>query len=363
VKASLEPIRLDRMHGGTLNRNYIDFSTSLNPLGPPAEAIRAYDEAASLISRYPSPYPRHLEARIAAWLDIDPETVIAGNGSTQLIYLAARILSRKSPSVVIPTFSEIANGLIASGSEPLPIPLRPADNFCLDFQTLRNALETGIDTIFLGRPNSPTGTLLGLDEIAAIERECARRGGWCFVDEAFIEFADDPCSAITLMEMFPKLVVLRSLTKIFSIPGLRLGYLTGPADLVRKLREAIEPWSVNAIAEFVALACLEIAEPFIAESREVIREERSRLQNELRCLSTIRVFPSTANFLMFAVEGEPDSGHFGRYTLSQGLAIRDLSSLPGCGPGFYRIGVRSRPENVRFVAVAGAYSGVRGYRF
>jgi threonine-phosphate decarboxylase len=360
VKASLEPIRLDRTHGGSLSRNGIDFSTSLNPLGPPAEAIRAYHEAATIISQYPPPYPRHLEARIASWLDIDPETVIAGNGSTQLIYLAARILGLKSPAVVIPTFSEIANALIASGSEPLPIPLKPEDNFRLEFQTRCDALQTGTDTIFIGRPNSPTGTLIGLDEIAAIEHECAQRGGWCVVDEAFIEFADDPCSAITLMQVASKLVVLRSLTKIFAIPGLRLGYLVGPVDFVRKLRDAIEPWSVNAIAEFVALACLEVAEPFMAQSRGVIREERSRLRNELRGIPIIKVFPSAANFLMFSVEGEPDAGDFGRYTLGQGLAIRDLSSLPGCATGFYRIGVRLRQDNDRFVALGGAYSGARG---
>jgi threonine-phosphate decarboxylase len=353
----LKPIPIDRTHGGSLPRDCIDFSTSLNPFGPPTEAICAYHEAARTISKYPSPYPRRLEERIAGWLDIDPETVIAANGSTQLIYLAARTFGLKSPSIVIPTFSEIANALISVGSDPAPISLKLEDEFRLESQALRHALGRGADAVFLGRPNSPTGTLIGLEEIATVGHECTRRGAWCFVDEAFIEFADDPRSASTLVAELAKLVVLRSLTKIFAIPGLRLGYLVGAVDFVRKLRDAIEPWSVNAIAENVALACLDVAQPFIAKSRKAIRQERSWLQRELLRLPAIRLFPSMANFLMFAVPGEPEPGYFGRYALSQGIAVRDLSALPGCGPGFYRVGLQSRPDNERLVSVAAAYSG------
>jgi threonine-phosphate decarboxylase len=357
VKPSLKPIPIDRAHGGSLPRDCIDFSTSLNPFGPPTEAICAYHEAAETISKYPPPYPRRLEKRIADWLDIDPETVIAANGSTQLIYLAARAFGLKSPSVVIPTFSEIANALISVGSDPAPISLKPEDQFRLEFQALGDALGRGADAVFLGRPNSPTGTLIGLEEIATVSHECTRRGAWCFVDEAFIEFADDSRSACTLVAGLAKLVVLRSLTKIFTIPGLRLGYLVGPVDFVRKLRDAIEPWSVNAIAEHVALKCLDVAQPFIAKSRNAIRQERNWLQGKLLGLPAIELFPTMANFLMFAVRGEPEVGYFGRYALGQGIAVRDLSTLPGCGPGFYRIGLRSRQDNERFVSVAAAYSG------
>ncbi len=151
--------------------------------------------------------------------------MLAGNGSTQLIYVLARVLKLRSPRVAIPTFSEIANALIASGSRPLPIETVARDNFHLGLDEVAAALENGADGIFLGRPNSPTGNLLSFDDALAIATECQRHGAWCVFDEAFIEFAGDAHSAIELRADFPKLIVLRSLTKIFAIPGLRLGYL------------------------------------------------------------------------------------------------------------------------------------------
>ena len=132
MKAPAAPIATDRTHGGSAPEGCIDFSTSLNPLGPPPEAIEAYHEAITIISRYPAAYPRRLEARIAAWLGVDPETVIAANGSTQLIYLVARMLRLRSPFVVIPTFSEIANALIGAGSSPLAIFTDAENNFQLE---------------------------------------------------------------------------------------------------------------------------------------------------------------------------------------------------------------------------------------
>ncbi len=359
MKPASAPIAIDRAHGGSAPPGCIDFSTSLNPLGPPAEAIQAYHEAVSSVSKYPPPYPYRLEARLAAWLGVDPAMVIAGNGSTQLIYLTARVLRLRSPFVVIPSFSEIANALIAAGSHPFPILVRAEDNFRFDHTVLQAALKTGADGIFLGRPASPSGTLIGLDETARIARECDRRNVWCVVDEAFIEFADDPRSVAAFIGSTRKLLVLRSLTKIFTIPGLRLGYLIGPVNFTGKLRQAIEPWSVNGIAEHVALACLNVAERFICLTRNYVMAERERLAGELGRLSGLRLFPSKANFLMFAVLNEHTCGEFGQYLTDQGIAIRDLSGLPGCGPGLYRIGMRSRQDNDRLLATAASYFGAR----
>jgi threonine-phosphate decarboxylase len=358
MKAPSSQLVIERAHGGDASAGgCVDFSASLNPLGPPPQAIRAYHEAAAKVSKYPPPYPRELEARLAAWLGVSPETVIAGNGSTQLIYLVARALNPRSPFVVIPTFSEVANGLFAAGSRPSGILTRAEDNFRLSHSALNDALEAGADAVFIGRPNSPTGVLASLDDTAAIAQACARRDAWCVIDEAFIEFADDPRSAASLLGSNPRLVVLRSLTKIFTIPGLRLGYLLASADFVRELRDIIEPWSVNTVAEHVAFACLDGAEDFIARTRSNIRDERRWLEQNLGRLPNLRTFPSSANFLMFAIPGEPARGEFGHHLRQRGIAIRDLSALPGCGPGMYRIGVRLRPDNERLVAAAADYFG------
>ena len=356
---SIPPLPIDRTHGGVdevgNSAGLIDFSTNLNPLGPPPQAIEAYHQAVAELSLYPPPYPRRLEALIAEWLGIDPQFVLAGNGSTQLIHLLARVLKLRSPRVVIPTFSEIANALIAADSRPLPIATLAQKNFRLDPAEVVAALESGADGIFLGRPNSPTGNLLSFDEVLAVATACHRHGAWCIFDEAFIEFAADTHSVIALCADFPKLIVLRSLTKIFAIPGLRLGYLVTHPNNTQMFRDAIEPWSVNVAAAAVASACLRSSERFIEATLDLVANERRWIEDELGAMPRFRLFPAAANFIMLEVLGENAPGDFARHTRQHGIVIRDLQALPGCGPGFYRIGIRTRPDNEKLVAAASAY--------
>lgn len=350
-----QSLSVDRTHGGDNRAGLIDFSISINPLGPPPEALEAYHRAAADISLYPPPYPRALESHIAHWLAIDPESVLAANGSTQLIYLVVKVLKLRSPCMVIPTFSEIANALVASGSAALPIRTSSENNFCLDPGAVDVALRNGADGVFLGRPNSPTGSLVSFEEATEIAAQCHRRNAWCIFDEAFIEFASDSRSVVKLIGSFSKLLVLRSLTKIFAIPGLRLGYLVGHPKNVGMLRDAVEPWSVNVAAEAVARACIAASGNFITSTRALVASERNRLESGLGRLHTLRVFPSSANFIMVEVLDEVAPGDFARHLNAQGIAVRDLSALPGCGAGFYRFGIRTPSENARLLAAATDY--------
>ena len=177
------------------------------------------------------------------------------------------------------------------------------------------------------------------------------QGDWT---EAFIDFAQDHRSAIAIARTNRKVIVLRSLTKIFALPGLRVGCVAGHPETIEKLRDAIEPWSVNAVADRVGRACLEVADAFIRETRRFVTVEMARLANELARLPGIRVFPSAANFMMMEIEEEPSPGAFGKRMIEQGIRIRDLRGLPGCRPGLYRIGIRSQADNDRFLKAAGA---------
>jgi threonine-phosphate decarboxylase len=356
-------LAIDRTHGGgerngeqvSYQVTLIDFSTSLNPLGPPPEAIAAYEKAVADISRYPPAYSRHLELQIGQWLGVDHRSVLAANGSTQLFYLVARGLKLRSPRVVIPTFSEIANALIVAGSQPLPLLTLAQNDFRLDLNELVSALEDDADGIFLGRPNSPTGSLVSLKEAVAIAVECRRHDAWCVFDEAFIEFADDRRSVVEFLADFPNLIILRSLTKIFAIAGLRLGYLISHPNNIEKLRNLMEPWSVNVVAEAVASACLEASEGFIKTTRNLIAQERCWLEAQLSSLSKLRVFPAAANFIMVESLVEESTGDFGRYLRRNGIVVRDLAALPGAGPGFYRLGIQTHQKNLDLIAAASRY--------
>jgi threonine-phosphate decarboxylase len=353
--ATQEPLALDRVHGGNPQEQILDFSASINPLGPPPGALEAYQSAAFSMATYPSPYPHQLEARIARWLGVEAASVLAGNGTTHLIYLIARVLKPHRPFVVIPTFSEIANALIASGSSPMPAATRPDSDFRLDRETVMGALGRKADALFIGRPNSPTGAMPAFAQASEIARECARAGAWCVFDEAFIDFVDGARSTAALALARANVVVLRSLTKIFAIPGLRLGCLVARPDVAARFRETIEPWSVNSAAEQVGLRCLEDTGEFITRTQESVAGERAYVAEALARVGGIRVFPSVANFLMFKVENEPAAGSFGRFMEERRVRVRDLRVLAGCGPGFYRIGLRLRADNTRLIVAARAW--------
>ena len=124
--------------------------------------------------------------------------------------------------------------------------------------------------MFIGRPNSPTGAMLSIGDATEIAARCSSCGCWCIFDEAFIDFVGEEHSAIRRAAEDSHVIVLRSLTKMFAIAGLRLGYLVAGRDAARRLREAIEPWSVNVVAERVGNACLDVADDFAVRSRALI---------------------------------------------------------------------------------------------
>jgi len=349
-------IAIDRVHGGAAPAGAIDFSASINPLGPPAEAIEEYYRACGSLTCYPAPYAEALGGRIADWIGTGANNILVGNGSTQLIHLIARVMRWRRPVVVTPTFSEISNALILADAAPHAIELSRERDFDLRLEDITRALETGADAIWLGRPNSPTGAMVSFDQATAIAIECARFGAHCVFDEAFIDFADDSRSMSALVPRAPNVIVLRSLTKIFAIPGLRLGFTVTSAALNSRLRAALEPWSVNTVAERVGIACLGGANDYIVRTRELIACERHYLADGFAQNPHLRVFPSAANFLMLAVR-EYTTDSFGSFLLRRAIAVRDLRSLPGCAPGLYRAGVRSRADNERLVIAAREYHG------
>jgi threonine-phosphate decarboxylase len=353
---ALRAIPIDRTHGGAVPDGTIDFSASINPLGPPPAAIEEYHRAAASLAFYPAPYADLLSDRIADWIGISADHVLVGNGSTQLIYLLARVMRWQRPVVVTPTFSEISNALILVAAAPHAIELSRERDLNLRLDDVTRALKAGADVILLGRPNSPTGAMVSFDQATTIAVECARFGAHCVFDEAFIDFSADSRSMAQLVPHAPNVIVLRSMTKIFAIPGLRLGFVVAAAPSIARLRAMLEPWSVNAVAERVGIACVGVADEYIERTRELIARERGYLSGSLARNRHLRVFPSAANFLMLAAL-EDGANLFGAFMLRRAIAVRDLRSLPGGGPGLYRVGIRNHHDNERMVAAAREYNG------
>lgn len=359
VPEGAAPIPFDPEHGGVVRPGVIDFSASINPLGPPPAALDAYHEAAAEIQLYPPAYPDELARRIAQWVGVAPRELIVGNGSTHLIHLFARLYPIHFPYIAIPTFSEIANAFTLNGRAPCAIELDRDNGFVPRVEQITNAMNHRAGAIFVGRPNSPTGSMVSLAQAEDLVRECERFHALCVLDEAFIDFAGRRESAVEIIRSWPArrrkgLIIIGSLTKIFAIPGLRVGYMIAPPEIAAEMRRHVEPWSINSVAVKVALACLDNADEFARITREFVAGERDYLSAQIAALGGITAFPSSANFMMIEVV-EDGRENFGRFMLGRGAAVRDLRNLPGCRPGLYRVAVRTRDDNDCLIAAAREY--------
>jgi threonine-phosphate decarboxylase len=323
----------------------LDFSASINPLGFPPGLNNAVQEALKEIVHYPDRRSLKLRAALAAYHRLTPETILVGNGSTELIYLAARALGPRRGLIVTPAFSEYEHALDLAR---VPAAFQPTD--ASDDFTLRKVPEVHEgDLVFLAHPASPSGALLDPELFLAVAAAVEAAGAYLLLDEAFVDFVEEASLKIHLGR-FPRLLVLRSFTKFFGIPGMRLGFLLGAPELVARLAAAQEPWSVNTMAQAMGVACL--ADPeYMSRTRTLIAREREFLFNRLAALPGLSPFPGVVNYLLVKLTRPGMTAAFLReQMLAHRIVIRDASNFRGLDERFFRIAVRGRDENERLLA-------------
>lgn len=321
-----------------------DFSANINPLGFPPEIPEAIREALPEIVHYPDRRCLGLTRDLAAYHGLAPEQILVGNGSTELIYLAARALKPKKALIVAPAFSEYEHALQAAG---VPVDFQittESQNFTLDAPLD----PKGADLVFLAQPASPSGVLLAPDLLLEVAARLDDAGVFLLLDEAFVDFVEE-ASLKTRLAQFPGLLILRSFTKFFAIPGMRLGYLLAAPEVIRRLAAVQEPWSVNTLAQAMGRACLQDLD-YMARSRTLIRQERQYLLEGLQALPGLQPFPSEVNYLLVKIT-RPSLTAAGlqKALLSQKIVIRDASNFRGLDARFFRIAVRGREENRRLL--------------
>ncbi len=334
-------------HGGAVarsldvsERDLLDFSQNVNPLGAPPQALeaarRALDEEAG---RYPElDYPR-LRGALATYLGAPPENIVPTNGGAEALFLAARAAGAGGKALILePTFSEYAAAALAAGLEPVRrVTRRPRDGFRLDLAALDD-LE-GVAVVFLCNPNNPTGDALTRDEVLAVARRVRERKAALVVDEAFADFAPE---VSVVAEVGEGLYVARSLTKFFAIPGLRLGCLVCPEPA--RAQELQPSWSVNAVAAAAGAAAVR-DKRFVAASLAEVMRLREELFGALQALPGLTPFRGAANFLL--VRGP--TGLPGRLAL-RGVLVRGCEPFQGLGAGYFRVAVRGAADNERLLA-------------
>lgn len=344
---------MELIHGGDIEgyrRAYggeaVDFSANCNPLGLPPGVHNAVCAAAAACDRYPDPLCRSLTETLAEHEGLPAEWLLCGAGAADLIFRAALALRPQKALVLAPCFAEYELALTLTGAQVERYFLLPENGFALT-ESVLEFLDHAIDTFFLGNPNNPTGLTVPPSLLARIAEHCAARGITLVVDECFNGFLDQPQahSLRRRLDRQPNLLILDAFTKLYGMAGLRLGYcLTADRDLLENMRQAGQPWAVSAPAQAAGLAALE-AKQYLDESRNLVRAERAFLKQELRALGVTMLY-GEANFIFFY---SPLPRLTARLR-ERGILIRDCGNYAGLQTGYYRIAVRSRPDNLRLLA-------------
>lgn len=328
-------------HGGAAagRQGQLDFSISINPLGPPASALTAIRQALPDIARYPDSDCLHLKQRLAEHHQVDPVQMIVANGSNELIHLIARAFRPGRVAIAEPTYTEYLRASLAVGAtvqhwlaEPpafTPLPFDPED----------------AQMVWLCNPNNPTGHLWPADTTASwiVDHPATL----FVVDEAFLPFLADEArhSLISLTTRQANLIVLRSMTKFWALPGLRLGCAVAHPNLICRIRACQEPWSVNVLAQAAGLAILD-DQVFAAQTHAWLGKAMSRCLEDLKaCRPQIVPLPSPANFLLLRLPAP--SRDIARALAERGILVRGTGNFVGMDDRHLRIGLRGEAENRR----------------
>jgi threonine-phosphate decarboxylase len=342
-----------QVHGGNIREiahkynleedRVLDFSSNCNPLGFPPGIRSLFQREAGTLLHYPDTPCTELAKALAHENGVREKNIIVGNGSTELIYLIPRALKPRRALIINPTFGEYERSLSSMGCEIHYIDLKEKNHFRIHPEEIIPLLSR-IDILYICNPGNPTGVLTGKDEIAPLIKAAGKRGVVVIVDEAFMEFSDNHSLAHQVRKK-KGLIVLRSMTKFFGIPGLRLGYLLAPSAMTAAINLHKEPWSVNTLAQKAGIACLE-DEPFRVKTKRFIVRERHYLFSQLAAIQGLKPYSSNTSFILSKITTRGlTSGNLYQALAKQGILIRDCRSFRGLGSKFIRVAVKKRKQN------------------
>jgi len=322
----------------------LDFSVSTNPFMPPP-GIKEMMVSAP-VERYPDSLASELRRKLSGRFGVDAANILVGSGMTELIRLIAAVYFRRGDSVLIlePTYGEYEVACRLSGARPVKYRAAEKDGFTPNTEELADIIRQKQPRgVFICNPNNPTGKYLSRHEIEKVSG--AVKDGLLILDEAYVPFVEKSWPSFDLTER-GNTIVLRSMTKDYGLPGLRLGYAVACREIIDSLRPILPPWNVNAVAQQAGSGVLE-QEEYLQESLCKTRKAKAFLTGELTRLG-FKVMPSDAHYFLVKVGSAPECR---RSLLAKGILVRDCSSF-GL-PQYIRIAPRTFPECQKLIAAFG----------
>ncbi|RJS72520.1 MAG: histidinol-phosphate aminotransferase family protein [Candidatus Syntrophoarchaeum sp. WYZ-LMO15] len=336
-------------HGGGVEGVRLDFSVSLNPLGPPpsiAASLRRFASDPAGLIHYPDSDSSNPCNVIAQSRGVLKEEVLVGNGASELLFMIPLISIEKGDVALIPSpsYGEYGRTVIMMGGQVCYHQLSRANNFRMDIESFKREIEViKPKIVFLCNPNNPTGEYLGREDVLEIVESCKQTGSFLVIDEAYADLSLKRWYSDDLIR-YGNVIIVRSLTKSFACAGIRIGYLIADKGVISALKSVKIPWNVNALAQKVVVSLIDGIE-YLNRSVRLIEREKAYLFGELKRLS-LTPFESDANYILVDLHGR-SAASINEKLLEEGIYIRDCASF-GL-PEFARIGIRRHEDNVELV--------------
>ncbi len=331
---------MQEIHGGDIYRNKVnlDFSVNTNPLGIPKSVEIALYEAVTCCHEYPDIAALKLKETVANLLSIPKEYLLFGNGASEVFMGIMHALRPKSVIIPVPSFYGYKYVAEAVESKIIYFPLKK-ENLFLPQKEFLEMLTEDIDLLFLANPNNPTGKLIDHQYLKSVLDLCREKNIYVVLDECFISFCKGELSFLSKIDEYPNLLLVQAFTKIYAIPGVRLGYLVSSnTSLIQKIRKQFPEWNLSVFAQEAGIVCAHQM-AYVEKTVEYVKKEREFLSAHLQEMG-IQVFSSDANFILIYSEKL-----LYELLLKRGILIRDCENFRGLSKGYYRIAVKSRKEN------------------
>lgn len=328
------------IHGGDVYRNEVraDFSVNINPLGMPDRVEAALYEAVTECHKYPDITASKLKKAVSGMLSVPKEYLLFGNGASELFMGIIHAIKPKKVLIPAPSFYGYAYAAAAGESNISYFLLKKEDGF-LPEEDFADMLTEETDLLFLANPNNPTGKLVSREYLKKLLDICGDKKIYVVLDECFIEFCGSDASLLSEIRKYQNLLLVRAFTKIFAVPGVRLGYLIcSNAELLQKIGKQLPEWNLSVFAQAAGIVCAS-QRAYVEKTVEYVEKERQFLSDHLTRLG-LRVFSGEANFILIYSE-KP----LYQELLKRGILIRDCENFRGLSKGYYRIAVKRRKEN------------------
>lgn len=320
---------------------FIDFSSNINPLGIHKSVKDSIVKSIDDCFFYPDPYCRELTELMSQKLNIKKEFILFGNGASDLNFKLIYAIKPKNALLIAPTFSEYENALSCVDCNINYYNLNEYENFTIDNDIL-DYITNDLDIMFLCNPNNPTGVATNNTLIHDILKKCKKENVLLVIDECFIEFLIDEenFSSLKFLNKYSNLIIFRAFTKIYAIPGLRLGYVLSSNEcLLKKINGFGQPWSVSTLANASGIACIKLDKSYINYTKTIIAHNNNYFTDALKSLQ-FKVFKSQSNFILFKSDIVNLKGKLEK----NGILIRSCVNYNNLNNLFYRVAVKKKEE-------------------